>query len=209
MKKWYAVYTKPNSEYLVEEQLQADKIETYLPVIESTAADKPTRPVPLFPCYLFARIDLEREKLSRWRWRPGVHHIVAADDIPISIPDRVIEMIRKKVWEATAAGTFHQPAFEPGEIVRVKSGPFSNFLAIFERETSSGTRVEVLINFLGQLSRTQLDRGTLEKPPKAAKIKIPRRTRGRGRPILRPGPEGLLVFLWVLSGSLAVFRYFL
>ena len=78
--------------------------------------------------------------------------------------------------------------FKPGDVVRIKDGPFEDLLAVFEGPTTPAVRVQVLLSTLNRAMRVRLDADNLEKAPahavKAAE-KRRRRTRGRGRPINR------------------------
>ena len=77
--------------------------------------------------------------------------------------------------------------------MRITAGPFKDMVAIFERPTSSAERVQVLLDILGRASRTEVATADLEKAsPQAAeqaRVKRPRRTRGRGRPIRNQAPD--------------------
>jgi hypothetical protein len=81
--------------------------------------------------------------------------------------------------------------FEPGDVVRIKEGPFEDMLAIFDKEISPDGRVQVLLTALNRSVRLSIPGSDLEKTSKEAEEKNgtagkrPRRTRGRGRPIRR------------------------
>ena len=183
MECWYAFYTKAKAEHQVATSLQQRDIETYLPEFVSTEAETKA---PLFPCYLFARLDLAVTELSTLRWIPGLRRIVEFGEQPVVVDDQVIDLIRFKLIQLDADHhTASSPHFELGELVRVTEGPFNDLLAIFEGPTTSEKRVQVLLNFLG-VNRVVVDRANLEKVdahPKSFSEKRPRRTRGRGRRI--------------------------
>lgn len=180
MKRWYTLHTKPNSEYRVATVLQARDIEVYLPEIVQER-----RWVPFFPCYLFARVDLNRISASQWQWTPGLHRIVSFGGQPASLPDEIVNLIHHKVDSAKSAGRLTNH-FKPGDTVRIKKGPLRGMLATFDGPTEPSQRVRVLLTILGQLNRVRIDAADLERiltesqeiPPKR-----PRRTRGRGRHI--------------------------
>lgn len=185
MEQWYTLYTKPNSEHQVATSLQTRGIQTYLPELESSEAD-PERRKPFFPCYLFVKIDLEMVGLSQVQWTPGLRYVVAFDEQPVPLPDQVIDLIRRRLEAMNASKSWKGHRFQPGETVRVADGPLQGLLAIFEGPTTPSQRVQVLLNFLGQVSRAHVTATDLEKitpEVEGPALKRPRRTRGRGRPI--------------------------
>lgn len=187
MEQWYTLHTKPNAEHQVVATLQQREIETYLPEIVTPTANKGKRKLPFFPCYLFARIDLERVGFSAVQWTPGLRRLVAFDEQPVSLPAEVIELIRQQVDQLEAAGGLPLHNFKPGDTVRIKEGPFQNMLALFAGPTTPAQRVQVLLEILGHARRVKVAVTDLEKTeaqlPPSTPPKRPRRTRGQGRRI--------------------------
>lgn len=188
MDQWYTLHTKPNAEYQVAAALEQRGFYTYLPQLGIRRARKRGVRKPFFPCYLFIKVDLEIVGVSSVQWTPGLRRIVAFDDRPLPLPDEAINLIRRKLGEVEAAGGWPAHNFTPGDTVRIIEGPFQNMLAIFDGPTTPAERVQVLLNILGHYNRVELDVTALEKAPPGAKLprpKRPRRTRGRGRRIMR------------------------
>ena len=189
MEHWYALNTKPNSEYQVAVALKERGIKTYLPEVEALKAYQTRKSKPLFPCYLFARADLESLDLSQLQWTPGLRNIVAFGERPVPVSDQIINLIRCQLSENKATGGLSDCPFQPDDPVRITTGPFQDMLAIFEGPITSAERVQVLLNILGQASRVQVDVTNLEKVPEKNGDDLPskrlRRTRGRGRRINR------------------------
>jgi transcriptional antiterminator RfaH len=182
MEYWYTLYTKPNAEYQVEAALQQRGIETYLPETESPRPRKGRPSKPFFPCYLFMKVDMQRVGLSQVQWTPGLRRIVAFDERPAALADDVIDLIRGRLQ----GGGWSAQRFQPGDKVRITEGPLKGLLAIFDRPSTPGERVEVLLTFLGQVSRASVAAVDLERAPAEAQVpqpRPPRRTRGRGRRI--------------------------
>lgn len=186
MESWYTLYTKPNAERKVAGTLDERGIETFVPEIYESKKASGSGPTPFFPCYLFIYADLSQLASSQWQWTPGLRNIVTFDGTPIPISDQVIDLIRQSLAEYNQKATKPQPKFSPGDVVRIKTGPFADLVALFEQQTTSAERVTVLLNFLGRLNRVRLDVNDLEKAPDGVAIIQPertRRTRGRGRRI--------------------------
>jgi transcriptional antiterminator RfaH len=186
MEQWYTLYTKPNAEYRAATALQKRGIQAYLPEIESLKTRQGRVRRPFFPCYLFARVDLEAVGLSRVQWTPGLRRIVAFDNWPVPLPDEVINLIQRKLDGINAVGGWSAHTFQPGDSVRITDGPLQGMLAIFEGPTTPAERVRVLLNILGHASRVHVPVADLEKAIATAETPMlvrSRRTRGRGRRI--------------------------
>jgi transcriptional antiterminator RfaH len=151
MENWYVLHSKPNAEYQVANALKGRGIQTYLPEIEAPKARPGRKRQPLFPCYLFVRVDLEAVGLSQVQWTPGLRRIVAFGDRPTSVADEVIDLIQRG------------HTFMPGDTVRITDGPMQGMLAVFERPTTPSERVQVLLTFLGQANRARVPVTDLEK----------------------------------------------
>jgi transcription antitermination factor NusG len=198
MEKWYALHTKYHAEFRVAKALQEREFEVFLPEISVAsrgaaqgAAQKAAQRVPqevtresFFPCYLFAKLDLLTMSHSVWQWTPGLRGIVAFGGEPIAIPDQAIEAIKKQADQWSKQRIAPSQPFRQGEAVRIMEGPFEDMVAIFNGPSTPGKRVQVLLQFLGQLKRVWLDADLIERTSAAASRpdhKQPRRTRGRKR----------------------------
>lgn len=185
MKKWFALHTKPRAERRVVAQLERRDIDTFLPQKESASGASSARSVPFFPGYVFIRVDLTTESSAVWRWTPGVRYMVAYGNEPIPIADEVIALIKHKT-KAHPEADRSQSKFKPGDLVRIKEGPFRDMLAIFEESIEPRRRVHVLLQAMDRsvrlrMSPTNLDEVKADR--KRRREKPPRRTQGRGRPI--------------------------
>jgi transcription elongation factor/antiterminator RfaH len=186
MEQWYTIHTKPNAEYQVATTFRYRRIETYLPEIRVPQAQRGRERKPFFPCYLFVKADFELVGLSHLQGTPGLRRIVAFDDQPVSFDDEIIDLIRHKVDVINAAGGLWGHTFQPGDTIRIIDGPLQGMLAIFEGPNTPSERVQVLLTFLGQVSRARVPITYLEKTTPAAESPITKRlrhTRGRGRRI--------------------------
>lgn len=180
MDAWYALYTKPNQESLVAQQLAKRGIETFFPQFIERRAGK-ERPVSLFPCYLFARADLEVVGRSVLQWTPGLRGVVSFAGVPARVPEAAIVLVRRQLERLEAMGGFPKARFQPGERVRLKEGPLAGLEAVFE-EPRPAERARILIRFLGQANRAVVPLEALEAV--SERPHPPRRTRGRGRRIV-------------------------
>jgi hypothetical protein len=112
--------------------------------------------------------------------------MVTFDEHPAAVPEAAIELIRGELETINAGGGRRAHGFRPGDKLRITDGPLQGMLAIFDRPSTPGERVEVLLTFLGQVSRASVAAADLERAPAEAQVpqpRPPRRTRGKGRRI--------------------------
>lgn len=142
---WYLIRTKTGKERWVRDQLGPIVREVFLPLLKSRAPrwGRMAESIgPLFPCYLFARFDLET-KYFDVKYLAGVRAIVSAGPDPLAVSTQVVSEIRRRgvddVVEIAA-----EP-FDCGERVVVVAGPLRGFEAVFDRYLSGAERVAILL----------------------------------------------------------------
>lgn len=155
MKQWYALYTKPHKEHQVDGLLQEAGIETYLPTVQRKPRrrDRPDR-IVYFPCYLFARLDLEDTPLSTIAWMPGMRNIVSAGEKPVPVSDELIEVVRRRLRRTDSLG-YHN--LRRGDAVRITSGPLRDLEAVFDQPLSATNRVRILLEVMGSMTAVTID----------------------------------------------------
>ena len=186
MRQWHAVHTKPRTERSVAKALQERNVEVFLPETTVSIVNRKPRKAPFFPSYLFMRVDLATDNPALWRWTPGLRYLVAYGSRPVPIPDEVINVIGAKLHELEPGDSMPAHPFTPGDVVRIKNGPFRDVLAIFDGPSTPSKRVQVLMGALNNSVKIRIDASALEKaqgPSSLRHVKLPRRTRGRGRHI--------------------------
>lgn len=150
-KKWYAIQSKPNKEQALCEQFQSRGIEVFYPQIRVNPVNPRARKTrPYFPGYLFVHVDLDEVGLSVIRWIPFARGVVSFSNEPASVPDNLIEAIRRRVDEVNRAGGELLETLKPGEPVLIQEGPFAGYEAIFDVRLPGKERVRVLIQLLSQ-----------------------------------------------------------
>jgi transcriptional antiterminator RfaH len=150
MDDWYLVRTKPGKERWVRDQLADRLAEVFLPMLRARMPrwGRLTMSVaPLFPCYLFARLDLQSDYFTV-KYLAGVSGLVSAGADPIVVPPASITEIRARGIDGVVE--IHEDPFDSGQAVRVVEGPFRGFEAIFERYLSGAERVAILLSTIEQ-----------------------------------------------------------
>jgi transcriptional antiterminator RfaH len=107
----------------------------------------------LFPGYIFALFDVERE-YSRLRYTRGVRQIVCFGEEAAIVPQWIIDELKRRC----ARGPVELPVcpLMPGQRVIVVDGPFRQFEGIFERHLSGPERVAILLSVMGAGARAVL-----------------------------------------------------
>jgi len=157
---WYAVCCKPRQESIAEENLQRQGYCTYLPRICSSRRRRGQWVdviEPLFPRYLFIRIDPALRSTAPVRSTRGAIGLVRFGGQPAVVPEQMIEAIRQR---ADANSGLHQsdhPLFCTGDAIRLAEGPLAGMDGVFVEE-SSEKRVIVLLELLGKSNKIRVNR---------------------------------------------------
>lgn len=149
---WYAVEAKPHKADLVVANLRHQGIVHYQPRLEIPGRHR-TRVVPLFPGYLFARMESVSDSV-RVRYTPGVRRLVGSTNRPTPISEEVVDFIRAREGED---GVIHPSGlfdFLPHQKARVRGGALDGLEVLFEGYLPDGKRVEILLEVLGRQVRT-------------------------------------------------------
>ena len=163
MNRWYLVHTKPKKEVQAEHNLQRQDYEVFLPRIQQLHRRR-GRWVdviePLFPRYLFIRLNFGHDNIGPVRHTTGVHNLVRFTEEPAVVPDTIIETLRCNADPDT--GVFHPqgPLFKPGDKVILDRGPMTSLQAIFLAELGQD-RVSILLEILGRENRVTVKRDLL------------------------------------------------
>ncbi len=164
MRLWYVVQTKPANEERVKGNLVNQEIESFLPLLGTYqySNGKMVQSIkPLFPSYLFARLDLMAH-YYKVKYTRGVSKILGNGEGPIPISERVIETIQDRIGEDNLVKL--EDDLQEGDLVQVTSGPLKDLVGVFQKRMSTKGRVKILLSLIGvdvpvQLSKWQLKRG--------------------------------------------------
>ena len=129
--RWYAVQTRPRFEKKIASQLQEKGIEVFLPLISAKhqwSDRKQLVHTPLFPSYVFVRIDaLLDTRVSVLRTN-GVHGFVGLRGTGTAIPDDEIYAVQT-LMERRVSFAPH-PFLRVGQRVRVRGGSLDGIQGI-------------------------------------------------------------------------------
>ncbi|NJN54349.1 MAG: hypothetical protein HC804_06055 [Anaerolineae bacterium] len=148
---WYALRVKPHKERAVYELLQAQQGTLFFPTIQVKPVNPRAAKVrPYFPGYLFIQTDLAEVGTHAYSWLPGTRGLVTFGDIPAVVPDNLIVELRQQIRQIEANGGLMHGRYQKGERVRIVSGPFAGYDALFDAHLPGADRVRVLLAFLSQ-----------------------------------------------------------
>jgi transcriptional antiterminator RfaH len=146
--RWRLVRTQPRRELTAEEQLRRQGFEVFLPKTIKTvrhARRLRTQLAAFFPGYLFVSIDLARDRWRSVNGTFGVSHLVMRGETPAAVPAGVVEDL---IGCSDQLGLYRTPSPQPGQKVRILTGPFSNHIALVQRMDGPG-RVRLLLDIMG------------------------------------------------------------
>lgn len=158
---WVAVLTHHGAERTVARHFEETGIEYYLPLLANRdrrfkGKDMPEK--PMFPCYIFARIN--DKQIYQTRSTRGVIYIVSSQHSIIRVPDRDIEAVR--AFEASQRKFLIRETSQlvKGKRAVIKSGEFAGFEGTLLRGDADGNfaiSIEVMnVSFVLHIKRCEL-----------------------------------------------------
>lgn len=151
MRRWYTVYCKPQQDARAEHNLTDQGYTVFRPLAhvrrhrDGRAIE---RTESLFPRYLFIQLEMGTDNWLPIRSTRGVTGIVRFGEEPAPVPDGVIEDLRERI--TTADGAIDLRPFQqlrPNQKVRIESGPFAGYEALFQARRGDD-RVLVLLEIM-------------------------------------------------------------
>jgi len=180
---WYVVYCRPLKEWQVAAVLKAHLgLQVYIPEVKRRFRGQ-VQWTPFFPRYMFVAVNLQEVQLSRINTVPNVLRLLAFDEQPQPVPVAIVDGIRRQIDTLNAMGGLPEHGFSPGQTVWIKQGPLRGMEAAFVGPMKPSDRVQVLLEFLGQLREVEVDVDALDSSHPGPGAMLERRTRGRGRRI--------------------------
>lgn len=174
-KRWYVVHTysgyenkvKTNLEKRVESMDMEDKIfRVLVPVeeeIENKNGKKKSVMRKVFPGYVLVEMVMTDDSWYVVRNTPGVTGFVGSTGSgskPTALlPDEVTNILKQMGVEEPKA----KIDFDLHESVKVKEGPFANFIGSIEEIQADKHKIKVLVNMFGRETPVELDFTQVEK----------------------------------------------
>jgi transcriptional antiterminator RfaH len=143
---WVVLRTRPRSELFAAQAVAAKGVESFVPMLPSSGGGARSGSKPLFPGYVFARVQSPAEELPRVRCAPGVAYVLPRNAPAAFLADGLVEAVRAR---ATATAQHRAELnLKRGDPVTIVSGPFRWIEALFDRRLNDRGRVRILLNLV-------------------------------------------------------------
>ena len=147
---WYVAETQPRAEQVAQRNLQQQGYRSFCPRLRKQrrhARKVDEVLVPLFPGYVFVSFNPELDSWRSINGTMGVKYLVGSSlSAPQTMPDAVMNALFTRCTGDILDGYFQ--TVEPGQEVRLGSGPLADLVGKVERLDPHG-RVRVLLDILG------------------------------------------------------------
>jgi transcriptional antiterminator NusG len=133
--QWFAIRTRSRHEKMVADQLEQQKIESFLPLVKTThkwSDRKKQVELPLFSGYSFARLVLCSPDRLRVLQTHGVAGFVGVRGLGIPVPEGQIENL--KTLLANEIPMRDHPFLQIGQRIRIKGGALDGIQGILSAQ---------------------------------------------------------------------------
>lgn len=174
-KRWYVVHAFSGFEKHVAKAIQEhvrragmeDKFgEILVPtedVVEMKGGQKRTSERKFFPGYVLVHMEMDDDTWHLVKNVPKVTGFIGGSSAkPTPISEREAESIMQQV-KVGAEKPRPKFSFEPGELVRVVSGPFADFNGTVEDVNFEKSKLRVAVSIFGRSTPVELDFSQVEK----------------------------------------------
>jgi transcriptional antiterminator RfaH len=154
--EWYLAAAKPKQEIRAVEHLKNQGIECYCPLIQVERllrGKKIIKQEALFSGYLFIYLSTQDPNWHKVRSTRGIRDWVRFAGNVAKCPAELVEQLID-IDNSSQNRVINR--IEPGESVRILSGPFAGLAAVFEKEDGE-RRAMILVEFLGKTNRVIVD----------------------------------------------------
>lgn len=153
-KNWYVVLTKPRQEERALHHLYEQGGEVFLPYLQvekvrSGVLSK--KQEVMFPGYLFLKSRNDSPLLNKVRSTPGARSLLRFGVEPVVVHQALIDSLKSQCFDEQS-----EKVFNVDQQVRITSGPFKDYLALF-KEYDGEKRAIVLLNLLNQQQELAVD----------------------------------------------------
>ena len=132
-------------------------------VVELRSGQKSISERKFFPGYVLVEMDMNDETWHLVKSTPKVTGFVGGTaNKPTPISEKEVEKIMQQMQDGVEKPR-PKVLFEPGEVVRVKDGPFTDFHGSVEHVNYEKSRLRVSVTIFGRSTPVELKFGQVEK----------------------------------------------
>ncbi len=160
--RWYVVYAKPRKEDSVIFHARRKGVEVFFPkLLLPYTQPKRQKIVPLFPSYLFVRVDTP-EQYDYVRLSPGVRYVISFNGTPAPLDDSIVSFLKQQADDEGILAA--RSTLEAGQEVLINDGPFAGLAGIIQNPPDARGRVKVLLALLGRHVKVDIPVACTESP---------------------------------------------
>jgi transcriptional antiterminator RfaH len=156
--RWYLLQSRPRQEMRALFNLQEQGFECVMPLYQRERLRRGKRvnvDEPLFPRYIFVRLDEINSNWYALRSTYGVTNIVRFGITPASVADGVVASF-------VACDPSDRHLFKSGDTVQIVSGAFVGLEGLFEQDDGEA-RVIILLDFMAKQQRLSFPVGDVRR----------------------------------------------
>jgi len=165
-KKWYVVHAYSGFEKSVQRtlterikrsELQEQFGKILVPVeevVEMKSGQKAISERKFFPGYVLVEMAMSDESWYVVRNTPGVTSFVGSGNRPLPLDETEVKKILKQMGVETPK---FKVQYQKGQSVRVKDGPFAEFIGTVDEVNPERNKVKVLVSIFGRETPVELD----------------------------------------------------
>jgi transcriptional antiterminator NusG len=174
-KRWYVVHAYSGFEKSVQrallERVQRQGMQDLFgqvlvpveEVVELKSGQKSISERKFFPGYVLVEMEMNDESWHLVKSTPKVTGFVGGTaNKPSPISEKEVEKIMQQMQDGVEKPR-PKVLFEPGEVVRVKEGPFTDFHGSVEHVNYEKNRLRVSVTIFGRATPVELEFGQVEK----------------------------------------------
>ena len=176
MKRWYAIHTfsgqenniKKHIEQMIEREGVQDKFgQIIVPtreVVSNVRGRRRTSTQLLFPAYIVIEMELDELTQHLVSTINGVTHFAGmtrASRVPIPLQQSEVDRLLGVNPETSMDGEIQIP-YTIGENVRIKEGPFKDFVGVVDEIMEDKTKIKVMVTVFGRSTPVELSYNQVE-----------------------------------------------
>ena len=174
-KRWYVVHAYSGFEKSVQraltERVARNGMEGYFgrilvpveEVVELKSGQKSISERKFFPGYVLVEMEMNDETWHLVKSTPKVTGFVGGSaNKPTPISEKEVDKIMQQMQDGVEKPR-PKVLFEPGEVVRVKEGPFTDFHGTVEHVNYEKNRLRVSVTIFGRATPVELEFAQVEK----------------------------------------------
>lgn len=161
IRNWYALYTRPNFEKRVEQELQKMGVQPYLPLratLRHWSDRKKWIEAPLFSCYVFVKADAKERLLALTP--EGVVRMLGHHGQPSIIPEFEITAVKNMLAHDFDPEPI--PHVEPGDLLEITSGPLAGLRGVLQ-SVQGRQRFVIAFEAIGQAVAINIEHSHMKK----------------------------------------------